>query len=292
MEKFKTGPLHPRCDYNNTNLKFVQVKIFRSGNSGVFREFLMPDQIMEGAICGLQAIMIPDKKNGIAYSEQLLGTAFFIAPGVAVSAWHVLEDFLPEPIDGRWDSAPMPAEFQLMSLFDNGEVLVWPIGSFSVGANASQGSDVMAIGCHLSGLQPTRNIIHCLTVSPRFPAIGEELYMLGLKEPLARGWNSRPIVLETYESAGTVTDVYPNGRGKMPMGPCFALDSGATGGMSGSPVFDKNGLVVGILSTGTDDRTYGYSIVSSIAPVLDHKITQSWRSNQENVTVRELLGSF
>lgn len=262
----------------------------RSGSENSFNKLELPEQLMTGAICGLQATMVPNKKEGVDFSEQLLATAFFIAPGVAVSAWHVLDSFLPKLANGRWDNAPMPAEFQVLSFLRNGEVSVWPAGSFSVGADGSNGSDLMAIGCHLSGTQPTMCIQHCLTVSPRLPAIGERLFMVGLKEPFSRKWNNTKIELEAFESAGTVVEVYASGRGRMPMGPCFALDSGVTGGMSGAPVFDDNGLVVGVLSTGTEDRDNGYSIVSSISPVLDHIIIQSWRDGQErSVSVRELL---
>lgn len=291
MTKVTNGPLHPKRNYFDTELRFVNVKLLHSGAGGEFKKLRLPEHLMQGAICGFQATMVPNRKNGIDYSEQLLGTAFFIAPGIAVSAWHLLEGFLPKPTNSRWVNAPMPAEFQILSPLQEGEVLVWPIQSFSNAANASGGSDVMAIGCHLSGQQPTHKIHHYLTVSPRLPAIGEKLHIIGFKEPSQRIWNRRMINLEMYESVGHVIDTYPNGRGRMPSGPCFALSTGATGGMSGAPVFDNDGVVVGILSTGIDAQTGAYSIVSSIAPVFSHKITQSWCRDPiiNPVTVHEIL---
>lgn len=289
----ESGPLYPIRDYVDTELKFIKVKLFYSGTTEKLGRIELPDQMMSGAICGLQTTFIPDAKKGVEFSQQILGTAFFVAPGVAITAWHVLEDFLPDPTNGIWNNTPMCAEFQLISPLTQGEALIWPIHSFSVGSTPESTdpnrSDLSSLGCHLAGKQPAQKVHSCLTVAERFPVIGERLHTIGLKEPSRRGWNTN-IELETYESVGRVINVFPNGRGRMPSGPCFALSSGATGGMSGSPVFDNNGLVVGILSTGTEDGDNGYSIVSSIAPVLNHKITQSWRLGEKiNTSVREIL---
>lgn len=287
------GPLYPNRNYIDTELKFVKMKLFHSGITEHFGRIALPDQMMSGAICGLQATIVPNAKKNVEFSQQLLGTAFFIAPGIAVSAWHVFEDFLPEPTNGVFENAPMPAEFQLVSPLGQGEALIWPVNSFSVGSTigaiGADGSDLTSIGCHLAGEQPIQKVHSCLILTDRFPAIGEKLHIIGLKEPLKRGW-SAPVVLETYESVGRVIDVFPNGRGRMPPGPCFAISSGATGGMSGAPVFDNNGFVIGVLSTGTEDRDNGYSIVSSITPVLNHRITQSWRPGENiNASVQEIL---
>lgn len=289
----ESGPLYPRRDYADTELKFVKVKLLHSGITDHFKRILLPDQMMSGAICGVQTTFIPNEKKGIEFSEQILGTAFFIAPGVAITAWHVFEDFLPETVNGTYDNTPMSNEFQLISPLRQGEALTWPIHSFSAGSTPRSddpdGSDLTSIGCHLAGLQPAQKVHSCLTVADRFPAIGERLHTIGLKEPRRRGWNA-PIMLQTYESVGRVIDVFPNGRGRMPSGPCFALSCGVTGGMSGAPVFDNNGFVVGILSTGTEDQDNGYSIVSSIGPVLDHRVTHSWRPGEMiNTSVRDLL---
>lgn len=292
MNENKAGPLFPKRDFDETRLKFVRVNLRRFGTTPNFSKSFLSDENMMGAICAIQAVMVPNRRRGIKYSEQLIATAFFVAPGVAITAWHVFKDFLPPiPASGQYLNSPMTAEFQVISPLPDREVIIWPVGSFSVGANTTGGSDLTAIGCHVSGNQPKQTIHHCLELSTRFPVIGEKLYTLGFVEHSKRRWRGGPIRLEVYESAGTVIDVYPKGRGQMPPGPCFAIDSGATGGMSGAPVFDQAGLVMGVLTSGSDDSQNGYSIVSSVSPVLDHKITQTWRSGAaKNLTLREIIG--
>lgn len=292
MNENKAGPLFPKRGFDETKLEFAKVKLRRSGTTPNFSKSPVSDDTMTGAICAIQVILVPNRLRGIEYSEQLIATAFFVAPGVAITAWHVFKDFLPPiPASGHYLNAPMPAEFQVISPLLDQEVIVWPVGSFSVGTDTTGGSDLTAIGCHVSGNQPKQTIHHCLELSTRFPVIGEKLFTLGLKEHSKRRWRGGPVQLEVYESAGTVIDVYPKGRGQMPHGPCFAIDSGATGGMSGAPVFDQSGLVVGVLTSGTDDRKNGYAIVSSVSPVLDHKTTQTWRSGvAKNLTLREIIG--
>ncbi|MEZ5885312.1 MAG: hypothetical protein R3D56_00190 [Paracoccaceae bacterium] len=287
------GPLYPLRSYGDTDLQFVKLKVLhRNGTPAGLKKVTWPEHPLDNAICGIQVTMVPDKKNGIEFFQQLIATAFFIAPGVAISTWHVFKDYLPEPVNGKWENAPLPAEFQIVSFGNQGSLSVWPISSFSVGEDANGGSDLTSIGCHLHGDQPVNKVHGYLETSARFPAIGERLHMRGFKESSPRSWNEYPIRLTQYESAGTVIEVYPNGRGNMPRGPCFCIDSGATGGMSGAPVFDNNGLVIGVLSTGNDDPNSGYSVVSSVAPIFSHKITQTWRPEKDrSATIREILTS-
>jgi serine protease Do len=66
-----------------------------------------------------------------------------------------------------------------------------------------------------------------------------------------------------YGAIGTVTNVYPHGRGKARPWPTFEVSCPWPGGMSGGPIFNQAGHVIGLVSTsfemGCDIGSTSYS---------------------------------
>lgn len=265
-----TGPIYPVRDFSKTNLPFVPIRVFSEGDGKGFGQIDLPEALRHGIICGIQAVHWVD-----GLPKQFIGSGVFVAPGVVISAWHVFVDFFPKNLNGA-----MKAEFQVYSLFGGprtGKALIWPIESWSLASYKNEGSDVTVLTCSLFGEHPTQKVHHQAILSGRMPILGEIVTVIGLKELELRNWHEHTPLINFFMSRGKVIDLFPKGRGPGLPGPCFAIDTGATGGMSGAAVFDSQGAVIGILSTGVDSNgDNAYSIISSISPALKHDIDPSW----------------
>ncbi len=267
------GPLHPKRKCSETKLSFSPTIIKSKKNKNRFGRINQVNLIDEGIVCGLEAITWRE-----GYSQHIIGSCFFVAPGIAITAWHVIKDFLPKNTAGVAE-----AEFNVISFrgfLVSNKASVWPVNSMSVGEYEGRGSDLTVLGCCLSGSHPKYKSHPKLIISERMPLKGEELFSIGMKQKEPRKWGDE-LSIEAFESVGVVTDIFENGRGFGLRGPCFALSSGATGGMSGAAVFNTDGEVVGILSSGVEDSLTGYSMVSSIIPALDHQVSNLWNSRDE-----------
>jgi hypothetical protein len=289
VKNLTIGPLYPQRNFSTTELNFSPVQLGWSWAENGLRRLNNGFGIaMAGLICGVQATTW---KSG--FKQQFLGTSFFVAPGVAVTAWHVLEDFMHvhETANGLIKGT-MEAEFQVISLMNDDELLVWPVGGWSMGKVNGEGNDFTVMTCHLSGDQPSSKVHHYAELDVRPPVIGERVCILGVKEPDHRNWKSSVANLEVYTSPGDVLQYYPSGMSTRHPGPCFAISSGATGGMSGAPVFSSSGKVLGVLSSGTEDSgNDAYSIVSCIEPLLSHGLKPTWMDTlqEDSITLSKLL---
>lgn len=275
------GPLYKSADYSKVNLEFRPTKININASEEVLGLLQNVSFSLGGLACGIQATWVKP------FRQQLIGSGVFVAPGVVVSAWHIFNDFM-EAAESK--GGTLDAEFQAVCMASNNEALFWNIKTLSQGyrereindeipASKNRPCDLTVLTCHFSGNQPKEKILSSAHISSRMPLLGEKLSILGLRENRYRAWG-KAMELEVYLSHGRVIDVYPDGLSHVP-GPCFALSTGAVGGMSGAGVFDCRGAAIGILSTGVEaygkDNDSGYSIVSSIAPVFDQEVNPSWR---------------
>jgi hypothetical protein len=139
---------------------------------------------------------------------------------------------------------------------------------------------------------PPENIFNVAAITTRLPKVGEDVSMVGFTasedefpfDPAACSVSGHVRV-----SVGKITDRYPAGRdrGMIPW-PVIEIASSASGGMSGGPVFDKYGLLVGIVSTsyGAEDHK-GPSYASLLWPALTLPIDAEW-PNGVHVSGRSL----
>ena len=115
-------------------------------------------------------------------------------------------------------------------------------------------------------------------ITTRILKIGERVSMLGFTARDSEIPVNEGIVGNIHVSTGTITAQYPRGRDTVMLpGPTLEIATSASGGMSGGPVFDEYGLLVGVLSTsyGANDHI-GPAYVSLLWQALTIPIDAEW----------------
>ena len=189
------------------------------------------------------------------------GSAALVGPGLAVAARHVLDPIMDDLLSGAL--SPMAA-----SMTEHGVVL-WSIHQIIRGD-----TDVALLRLNLASDFPP-NGLRCATLSTRTPAIGEPIMIAGVRGQEAAKLHS-PLGLAVHIGVGEVSAIYPRGRDRVILPhACLEVRCLTMGGMSGGPAFDKNGHLVGILTSSLDDEE-GPSFVSCWWPTAGDGIETVW----------------
>lgn len=211
----------------------------------------LPPALDPAAVVSLAAI-----RTGVVNPS---GSGVAITPNLVVTAGHVVDDYLATvQADAPWgvqgSSALSPAHkhrawhFGALQRMDESDLAIL--------VSASMNPPFMT-------LQPATL---CLTP----PEPGEEVFALGFhssrmepqNEPNTYLWHEMPAL-----SRGNVIDVYPQRRDSaMAPFPCFSLGIDIFGGMSGGPVFNSSGQVLGFISSGITGETY--AVATLVWPLL------------------------
>jgi hypothetical protein len=188
------------------------------------------------------------------------GTVTLIRPGMAITATHVIESLMDEwnvplrPDDGS-TSAKVP--FHLMMVQDRSEPgvgFMWR----AYRAIPCAGTDVTVL--LLAGYSD--NWEAAPKTSPKItfhaPRIGTRVTAFGYprtRTEIEQGKLDEQVVLahhtDGHTAVGSVEDVHLGGRDARLRFPCFQTSAQFDPGMSGGPVFDENGLLCGIVCSGT-----------------------------------------
>jgi hypothetical protein len=198
------------------------------------------------------------------------GSAVLVAPGVALAARHVIE-----PV---WSRLCVEGGASLScGSITSSQLMMWHCRRVTFVAN----SDLAVLVLSYASELPPENIFRMAVITTRLPKVGEQVSMVGFTaakegfpfEPLGASAQGHVRV-----SVGEITQRYPSGRDKvMVPWPAIEIASSASGGMSGGPVFDQHGLLLGIVSTslGAEDHV-GPSYVSLLWPALVTPIEAEW----------------
>jgi hypothetical protein len=197
----------------------------------------------------------------------ILGTAFMVAPGIALTATHIISNYIDEIKDGK------------MAIYCAGIrsecVELWKV--LSIAYSPDDDISVFSI-CAASELPPDK-IYYRFGITTRAPKNGEAIQIYGFREhSIVNCYDKVEFGTDIFASTGTVTAVYPYGIGKtyIPY-PIIELNCGSLGGMSGGIAIDQNGLVIGIVSRGLDTEDQcGPTYVSWIINSLTKNITLQW----------------
>jgi len=173
--------------------------------------------------------------------HKLEGSAVLVAPGIALAARHVTQAYEDQLREGN-------AELWCIGLMRNGPVL-WSVQHYTCPGDA----DIAILGMILRSPPPPEPI-RTATLSTRLPGIGETLMFVGIVSVGAPVAGIDGLVPEfssqVLASAGQVSEQYPVRRDTvMAPFPCLEVQCHTVGGMSGGPVFDKAGFLVGLLAT-------------------------------------------
>ncbi|MBL9191620.1 MAG: trypsin-like peptidase domain-containing protein [Opitutaceae bacterium] len=236
-------------------LKF-QNSNFAAFESGGLAGITNPD-IFKGAVLG--AVV------GADGWYRLVGSAVMVAPGIALTATHVLAEY------AHYD--PSAISWTLMSPVEGGLMLWGGRQSFM-----SAGNDIAIFASVAASALPPQNLYTTAFPSTRTPRLGESLMICGFRPQREKYQDTSQFTIHPYISTGKVTQVFACGRDRVLMpGPCVELDCHAVGSMSGGPVFDGDGYLVGILSTSLESaQLNGPSYVSLIWPVIALSFRPHW----------------
>lgn len=200
--------------------------------------------------------------------NNVLGSAVMVGMGIALTAAHVVQDCLDDVMSGNFGAMCVGLE--------EGHMTIWQITHVAMAASGP--SDIAVLSLSLRSALPKDRTLKAASITTRTPQIGETLKVLGFRQvddPESVDPNQRDIPANLYLSTGRVGQQFRTGRGSF-CGPCVQLDCETQGGMSGGPVFDEQGLLVGILSAGIAGGT---SLVSLLWPALGWPVTDGWPSS-------------
>jgi hypothetical protein len=210
------------------------------------------------------------------------GSAVLIAPGVALAARHVIEPFLLRLREGRASL--------LCASITSSHLMMWHCRKITLVNNSDLAILILSYGSEL----PPENIFRMAAITTRLPMIGEQVSMVGFTaadDEFPYDPAGASVLGHVRVSVGTITNRYPYPCGRdqvMVPWPAIEIASSASGGMSGGPVFDQHGLLVGVVCTsfGAEDHI-GPSYVSLLWPALTTPIDAEW-PNGAHVTGRSL----
>ena len=210
----------------------------------------------------------------VAFSEGnehcILGSAVVVGPGIALCANHVIDTYLPAR--------------------DKPDVGLICFGIASHGAEGWRvkylkkvdRSDVCFLLLEYAAPLPPDRIFRQMGVTTRLPALGEELVIAGFRPQKGRIPSSASggVRLETNIClcSGKVEQQFPNGRDSLLVPwPALEIDCPAWGGMSGGPVFDSRGWLVGLISRSMETEDEPSPMIAALLwPALGHKLPSCW----------------
>jgi hypothetical protein len=192
-------------------------------------------------------VLITHMRDGRMTDARVMGTCFMIAPGLAVTAKHVLTD----DFDFIVGSDVGPADRGVAVAFATDEPMprqdkVWGglLQVDKIVANPDHDLALMRYAApKIHGRFPTLPAVR-LTLDP--PQVGEQVLVLGYSESSSafRPPNTVELKQKARASRGVIQERHIPGRGPLLMNfPAITGDYPSGGGMSGGPVLTRDGSV-------------------------------------------------
>jgi hypothetical protein len=222
------------------------------------------------------AIVMVGITDGEAYTVE--GSGVMVAPGLVVSATHVLRDHA-DAIAAR------DLSVYCIGVRSGQRADLWAVPRSL--RYAEDNSDIMFLSVELSSEISDDWYVSCIPISTRMPAERERLQIVGYRcerpdaapEPLPFIRGVRAVGRgDLYVAVGeTETIHYPQRDALLAPFPAIEIGCGALGGMSGGAVIDEQGALVGILSRSFDTEDgRGPSTAAWIIHALMFDVTLPW----------------
>lgn len=176
--------------------------------------------------------------------DTIEGSAVMVAPGVALSAAHVISDWISAVTQGNAGC--------MLTGFVKGAQTYWRASGVRVDAE----TDLAIISVEPAD-EPTREkLVRLAHLTTRTPEVGESLMFCGYRGAATKfmhDGNEIELSATAYISTGKVAQIHAAQRDRTRYRwPCYEVDCVIVGGMSGGPVFDSQGYLVGVTGAGLE----------------------------------------
>jgi len=202
----------------------------------------------------------------------IYGSAALVAPGIAIAAGHVVEQHAGD------------------GLFQAADAAIYAFGVISTGLVAwlvieiiySLDGDIAVLTlAHACEPRSPIDVAH-FALSAKLPCVDDRVTAIGFRPRDAQqsieGEQRLPDVHGTFLlSSGEVLETWPLGRDSvMAPRPCFAAALCTVGAMSGGPVLDADGRMIGIVTSSNESSAAPYTIVTLIWDALLTTVSPAW----------------
>jgi S1-C subfamily serine protease len=175
----------------------------------------------------------------------VVGSGVMIGPGLILTASHVLEEF------------PAKGTGPLCLTFLPGAARAWVARGWTTTSRPNafdpdrrSVSDLTMMSCGLNSDAHEQFPLALAPIQLALPLIGERLWAFGYRHgDIVDG----AALLTPLATSGVVTACFPQGRGERMPSSCIEVAMDTIGGMSGGPVVNDEGWLVGIVSSSFED---------------------------------------
>jgi len=177
-----------------------------------------------------------------------IGSGILVGPGLILTASHVFDEF------PRTGSGPI-----LLSFLPENKARAWlPTSTITCSGPSTYQpwdpeskivSDLTIVSCNLNSEAHLEYPLSLVPMELCLPLIGSRLWAVGFRHGEIET-DTAPVT--PLLTSGLVTNCFPHGRGERMPSPCVEVDMETLGGMSGGPVFNEDGRLVGIISSSFD----------------------------------------
>lgn len=202
--------------------------------------------------------------------RSVLGSAVMVGPGVAISAYHVIEEQESQLIRGEIDVIAFGIAHHGIQL--------WRV----VHVTRVDNTDLVILGLTCASWIDPNTVFNMSSITTRLPRRGERVFIAGVRprdtEIRLGPEETFHIDLSVFVCTGQITEIYIEKRDTalLPF-PVLEVKSAALGAMSGGPVFDQYGMLVGVLTSSfTTEENDGPAYVSLIYPALPKPFIGGW----------------
>jgi len=212
-----------------------------------------------------------------------IGSGVMIGPGLMLTASHVLDEF------------PHHGQGPVCLTFLPGAARAWlPKGRTTLtgpsefGPDRRKVSDLTLMSCDLHSDALDNFPLMLAPIQLGMPLIGERLWAFGYRHGDILDGAS---LVTPFVTSGVVTGCYPQGRGERMPATCIEIAMDTMGGMSGGPVVNDDGWLVGIVSSSFEGGpTYATLIWDAIRISVSGAPVNLWPDGEGDLLVGRDLG--